>query len=337
MQKQEITINYKWIDFAKFVSISLIIFFHTPPSISGFEGILLSHLRLPAFFFLSGILFRFDRHPSFSGFFKHRGKQLLIPYFCFFILFYLYWIFLGRKFSSPEEAAMPLYEPLLEYLYGRPFLVCLPLWFLAALFSMQCLYYLFQGKNKTVSLVILFLLSFIPAITNISQTPWMLDNVCSYFIYYGIGNLFKKEVFRFMKIKARFLIGFALIALHIACNFLLQQSCPVYIKIPLDLLCSFSAIIPLFILIKLITDNWGIPRLIKYIGANTVILLAFHTYGIRVCALFMSHFMPSVPESYASKTIITLFVLISMLPLVFIINKYFPFVIGRGKLFDQPQ
>ncbi|MDR2087627.1 MAG: acyltransferase family protein, partial [Dysgonamonadaceae bacterium] len=331
MQTEKKTIKYQWVDFAKFTTIILIIFFHTPPPLSGFENVLISHLRLPAFFFLAGFLFNFERHPSFSGFVKHRSKQLLIPYFCFFFLFYLFWIFVGRKFSSIEEQNVNWLQPLFEYLYGRPFLVCWPLWFLAALFSMQCVFYLFRGKNRRVSVVILFLLPFIPSLIDVSQAPWMLDSACGFIFYYGIANLFKKEFFRFLALKSRFFIGFILLTIHIASNFLLQQSCPAYLKVPLDLLCSVSLLIPFFILIKLIAEKWAIHYLIRYIAANTLVILAFHTYGIRIFTLLISQLAPAVPESYGSKIIITFLVSVSMLPVIFIINRYFPFLLGRGK------
>ena len=36
--------------------------------------------HMPLFFFLSGYLFRFDRHPNFMPFVRRRFRQLMCPY-----------------------------------------------------------------------------------------------------------------------------------------------------------------------------------------------------------------------------------------------------------------
>jgi fucose 4-O-acetylase-like acetyltransferase len=325
-----------WINAAKFASIFLVVLYHCPPSISGtVAGITLSHMRLPAIFFHAGLLFSFERHPSFIAFIKHRSKQLLIPYFCFFFFFYLVWLLVGRNLSSPEEMAMPFYQPLLEYLYGRPFMVDWPLWFIAALFSMQCVFYLFRKIDRRISVVIIFLLSLIPHLIDMSQVPWMLDAVCDALPYYAVASLYKKEIFRFMEMKSRFLIGFILLIIHFICNLLLLGHPNEFLSLPISFLCSFSVILPLFILIKVITDKWKIHSLIQYMAANTIIILACHTSVIRLIEILASriigdHFFDG---QYALKAGIALIVMISMLAPVYIINRYFPFVVGRGRFF----
>ncbi|MEG2151037.1 MAG: acyltransferase family protein, partial [Bacteroidaceae bacterium] len=49
--------RYDWIDYAKFISIFLVISFHTPPHVTGYIGELIRQLRMPAFFLISGFLF----------------------------------------------------------------------------------------------------------------------------------------------------------------------------------------------------------------------------------------------------------------------------------------
>lgn len=271
------TVRFEWIDLAKFTSVFLVVLFHSPPPVDGtVAGVTLSHIRLPAFFFYAGLLFSFSKNPSFTVFVKHRSKQLLIPYFCFFFLFYLFWLLVGKNFSPPEERAAPFYQPLIEYLYGRPFLVDWPLWFIAALFCMQCLFYLFRKTSRPVNAAILFSLPFLPHLTDLSQAPWMLDSVCDFIFYYGIASLYKEEFFRFMEMKSRFVIGFIALIIHFICNFQLLKNPGEYSAIPLHLLCGLSLIVPFFIILKAITDHWRIPAVIKYMAKNTVIILACH-------------------------------------------------------------
>jgi fucose 4-O-acetylase-like acetyltransferase len=328
-------IRYQWIDNAKFASIFLIVFFHSPPVLTGFSGLMLSELRLPSFFFVSGLLFNFERHPSFFEFLRYRGKQLLIPYFCFFIIFYVYWLIIGKSMSSPEEQATPFYSPLLEYLYGRPKLVCLPLWFLACLFAMQSSFYLFRKfKNRSVTLIILVAISLLPSLTDMSHLPWMLENVCLYIPFYGFASLYRKEIFRFMENKRRFSIGLVMLLLHIACYFIYSCVENETVKSALRLAGSFAVIVPFFILIKLVSEK-ELPKVIRYTGANTVIVLAFHTYGITLL-MFVFHnisiintFITEFP--YLSKFLISVIVMFAMLAPIYFVNKYLPFIIGREK------
>ncbi|MDR1526141.1 MAG: acyltransferase family protein [Dysgonamonadaceae bacterium] len=328
-------IRYQWIDYAKFASIFLIVFFHSPPPLTGFAGVVLSHLRLPSFFFVSGLLFGFERHPSFVAFLHHRGKQLLRPYFCFFILFYAYWLLIGKNMSPPEEQAAPFYRPLLEYLYGRPELVCIPLWFLACLFVLQSSFYLFRKfKNRCVTMIVLVAVSLLPSLMDMSRSPWMLEKVCFYIPFYGFASIYKKEIIRLMEDKRRFAIGAVLLVLYIACNLVCSGAENETVQSALRLAGSFAVIVPFFILIKLMSEK-KLPGIIKYIGANTVIVLACHTYGITLLTLVghnihvINTFVAEFP--YLSKFLTSVIVMLAMLPPIYFINRYLPFVIGRER------
>ena len=325
--------RYLWIDLAKALSITLVVYRHCPPSAFGLTS------SVPLFFFMAGLLFNFEKHPSFTEFVKHRSKQLLVPYFCFFTLFYLFWLFVGRGLSSPEEQALPLYAPLLEYLYGRPKLVCMPLWFIACLFAMQCIFYLFKNLNRNITLVILLLLPFLPHLIDMSNTPWKLDAVCTYFPYYGIASLYKKEIFLFMENSKRYLYSFILLATYIISVWLLTDVSNEYLKILLMLVHCFSFFLPLVVLMKMITNKYGLHRSIKYIVTNAVIVLACHTYVIRLADIFITRILGLGVEFYDGnllfKISLTMCIILLMFVPIYIINTYFPFIVGRGKIFQK--
>jgi fucose 4-O-acetylase-like acetyltransferase len=339
MPKQKDPIRFEWIDLAKFTSIFLVVLFHSPPSIGETTaGVTLSHIHLPALFFYAGLLFDFSRHSSFPGFVKHRSKQLLVPYFCFFLLFYLFWLLVGKNFSLPEERGMPFYQPLIEYLYGRPLLIDWPLWFIAALFCMQCLFYLFRKISRPLSAVILFLIPFIPHLTDLSKAPWMLDSVCEFIFYYGIASLYKKEFFRFMETKSRFFIGFLALIIHFICNFQLLRTPGHCLATPMHLLCGSSLILPFSVTLKAITDHWQLPSVVQYMAKNTIIILACHTYAIRLFTLAILRTMQAdgtfFDGRYDIKLAIATGVMFVMWIPVYLIDRYFPFILGRGKFFE---
>jgi fucose 4-O-acetylase-like acetyltransferase len=328
-------IHYQWIDCAKFASIFLIVFFHSPPPLTDFAGVMLSDMALPSFFFVSGLLFSFERHPSFLEFLRYRGRQLLMPYFCFFIIFYAYWLIIGQSLSQPEEQAAPFYRPLLEYLYGRPELVCLPLWFLACLFVLQSSFYLFKRfGNRLVTLIVLVAVSFLPSLIDMSRSPWMLESVCFYIPFYGFASLCRKEIMELMDNRRRFVIGLVMLLLHVACNFSYSGAECETAKHAFRLAGSFTVIVPFFILIKLIGER-ELPRIVRYISANTVTVLACHTYGITLLTVVcrninaVNAFVAEFP--YLAKFLISVAVMIAMLAPIYIINRYLPFIIGRNK------
>ena len=324
--------RHLWIDLAKALSITFVVYRHCPPK--DFEPI----SSIPFFFFMSGLLFTFEKYPSFTSFIKHRSKQLLVPYFCFFTLFYLFWLFIGRNMSSPEEQELPLYAPIIEYLYGRPVSVCMPLWFVACLFAMQCIFYIFKNLNRNVVTLILFLLPFLPCLVDMSNLPWMLDNVCYYFPFYGISCLYKREIFLFIKNGKRYLFCLIFLAICILSSWLLKDVYRENVKIALKMIQSFSIILPLIVLIKKITDKFGVHHLINYIVTNAIIILAFHTYAVRLLDVFITHILNYGPDFYDGnfllKLCMTIFVIITMFAPIYVINKYFPFILGKGRLFE---
>ena len=325
--------RYIWIDLIKFISITLVVYRHCPPIAYNLTS------SIPLFFFISGLLFDFKKYPSFSAFVKHRSKQLIVPYFCFFALFYLFWLFAGRSLSSAEEQALPLYAPLLEYLYGRPVSVCTPLWFVACLFAMQCLFYLFKHINRIITTVILLLLPFLPCLIDISDSPWMLDDVCRYFPFYGIAYLYKKEFYLFIENRKRYLSGSILLIICLLSGWLLTGVSNEYLKTAIKLLHSFSLFLPFALLIKSGTGRFGIHSLIKYIVPNTIIILACHTYVIRLADIFITQVFGQSSDIYDGNFLyklgMTLFIMISMIVPIYIINRYFPFIIGKGRLFQK--
>lgn len=66
------------IDVAKGIGIILVVFAHI--NYTKDLLVLIYSFHMPLFFFISGMLFKKDKYPSFPAFFKRRFKTLLIPY-----------------------------------------------------------------------------------------------------------------------------------------------------------------------------------------------------------------------------------------------------------------
>ncbi|GHU69146.1 acyltransferase [Bacteroidia bacterium] len=323
----EIKKHYVWVDYAKFLSIFLVVYFHCPPRLEGFYGILLGLIRMPCFYFISGLLFKFEKYPSFTGFAKHRSKQLLIPYFCFFILFYIYWLVIGKE----SDGNVPLYQPAWEYLYGRPNLICTPLWFISCLFALQCLFYGFCKifKRRLYIVIVSFVASLIPLFVDLSNAPWMLDNVCAALPFYSIASLYKKEIFRLIDQKKSLIYSFFSLIVFLCIVFMLKSSLIRYLDYLLRLTGSFCILFPVFVVAKYLSNLFGKIRAIEYIALNAIIVLALHTYMIHIITLFISD--KNLLEENFVKFLMAVTIVVCMMVPIYLINKYVPFIIGKRK------
>lgn len=319
---------YHWIDYAKFLSIFLVVFFHSPPALDGFAELLLGLVRMPMFFFLSGLLFKREKYTSFVLFVKHRGRQLLVPYFYFFLLFYSYWLIYGKNHGNQDDLNAAYYQPVIEYLYGVPDLVCMPLWFIPCLFACQCLFYLgFRKMNRTLATIVLLLISTIPYFADLSDTPFSLKEVCRGIGFYGIASLYRKEIINLMDEKRYFLISLP--------GFTAVYVLLVYILIEFDLLiwsyilktfASLLVIYPILLLMRYLSDLLGEQVFVKKIASNAIIILAFHTYSIIVLdKIFVFLSFPDIlGAGMYYKLIIAVLTMGTMIVPVWFLTKYTP-------------
>ena len=123
-----------WLDYVRFFSIFLVILFHTPPQTPIMDGKVIINLRIPLFFCISGYLFNIVKYSTFGQFFKHRGKQILVPYVTFFVVFYALWLVVGRQLG---DADVTWWQPLVDFVKGEPHTVLGTFWYLSCLFVMQ--------------------------------------------------------------------------------------------------------------------------------------------------------------------------------------------------------
>lgn len=328
---------YNWIDYAKFLSIFLVVFFHAPPKLDGFAGTFLSLVRMPMFFFLSGLLFKREKYRSFAEFVKHRSKQLLIPYFCFFALFYTYWLIYGKNHGDQDDLAAPVYQPVVEYLLGTPNLVCKPLWFIPCLFVIQCLFYIFFRKmNRIYATPILLLFPLIPHFIDLSNAPFSLSSVCLGIPFYGIASLYQKEIIKFINGKwvSHGIIFTVLSGIYfVLVNYITYSENSVEVVMA-KMIASLFAIFPILIIMKYLAHLFGSKELINKFSSNAIITLAFHTYSIIglqkiINILIYDSQKTMIDHIFVYKFSIAIMSTISMIIPIWLINKYAPFVLGK--------
>ena len=143
-----------WIDYAKSICIYLVLLGHAHASQPVTDFIYTFHM--PLFFFLSGCLFSFEKHPNFKEFAIKRFKGLMVPYLWINLITYLFWLLAGRNFGEDATISTTWYSPIIGILlgYSKQMIHNTPMWFFICLYFLEIFYYLLfkplQKKSKSI-------------------------------------------------------------------------------------------------------------------------------------------------------------------------------------------
>lgn len=329
--------RYTWIDYAKVISICLVISFHTPPRPEGYWGEVIGMLRMPAFFLIAGFLFKAKRFETLFDFVKHRSIQLLVPYFSFFFIFYILWLLFGRNLAGSEDMAIHPLTPLYEFVMGNPVTVVAPCWFLCCLFSMQIIYYLLAKYLSSFWIVtIVFLMPFLNCLGDLYHLPWCLAWSFRYMPFYAIPNLLRERIIDFTANKWWMLALLTLMS-GMGCMFIHYYFENVWLSTLTEIIGGLLLLPTYILLCKSIAYCHIADSFAEFIGKNTIVILAIQNYIIGVFKIVCFHLYGSefFDGNYIANACITLAVLfLSIIPIL-IINRYFPAMIGRGAYFNR--
>lgn len=330
-----------WIDLAKFISIFLVVLFHTNPHLDGYIFDFLQVLRMPAFFLIAGLLFNINKWERFSDFFIHRFKRLLIPYFWFYLVFYLLWLFVGRDIVGETELAISPLVPIKEFILGKPSVVLGPYWFITCLFSMQLLFYVFKRYIKSsILIIILSILGYLALMAlDIKDLPWCIDKALLYMPFYAYANILRSHTQTALPPTKIRIIMYLMSSITIAILLLKDRFIDsAYMHHILYIIAGFC-IMPIYIdacryiASKVATSK--MPRLIRYIGDNNIITLALQNYiigFIKIAGVTTLGINLLTTDHYTINILIALATISISMGVSFLINRYAPFIIGKSIL-----
>ena len=173
----------EFIDLAKGICILLVVVYHIDASLVDFPG--LNALRMPLYFILSGLFFK--NYGGFLRFFEKKTNKILIPFLVFFSIDYIRLAFhrgdLYLKFwLSPINAPFAMENS--------------PIWFLAALFMCNIMFYLcFKiSRNSIILGLIMLMTGFIgyQLTTNNIYLPFYTTQAINGLPFFYVGWLIKK-------------------------------------------------------------------------------------------------------------------------------------------------
>ena len=324
-----------WLDYIKLIAMTLVVVYHTPPRYDNAHEAALFNMGAPVFFFAAGYLFNIARQKGFLDFLRRRARQLLVPYTSFFVIFYALWLVVGRRMAGPDEQAIDILAPLWQFVQGTPDVVLGPFWFIAALFTMQVIYY---PVRKYLSghwpLVLALLLSL--SLLVMPDVPWFrywnLDKAFLYMPIYAFGNCCRPLVDRFdFGSAGRSLLWVVLAFLGL--GFLIVA--PLTIDRAVAYVLAPEAVIlvlPLYTAVcKGLESCFGTSRIAQNVAITGITYLALQNYLIGVIKIIASRLLgPDVlDDSVLLKVAIALVVMVLLYPLALFVERYLPFLLGK--------
>lgn len=326
-----------WPDYLKFIAMFLVVVYHTPPRYDTAHEVALFNMGAPVFFFAAGYLFDIAKQKGFLTFLRRRASRILIPYTTFFIVFYALWLIVGRRMAGPEEQAIDTLTPLWQFFQGTPDVVLGPFWFLAALFTMQVIYYpirkCLNGYWPLVLAVLLNLSLFI-----MPDIPWFrywnLDKAFLYMPIYALGNCCRPLVDKFsFETASRSLVWIVLAAIGL--GFLIVA--PLTIDRAVAYVLAPEAVIlvlPFYTAVcKWLEQHYGDSRVARTVAVTSITYLALQNYLIGIIKMVVAKFVgqAALDDNILLKVIIAIVVMVVLYPLAIIVERYLPWMLGKKK------
>lgn len=328
-KKRDVTI-----DIAKGIGIYLVCLGHTTSNEIVLKWIYSFHM--PLFFFLSGVFH--SQSENYFEFFKRKTKSLLVPYLFFATTLFLFFLLISRKIGFSAKENLSVKENFIGIFIGTEIKNFSQvswggqLWFLLALFLVANIMYFV----KKLSLKSQILVNILMILTNIYLSkkidfylPWCFLTVLMAFNFYWIGNYFKKDILNIKNVPNFILIG--LISINLITGFLnkrVEMYGNFYGNLVLFFIASYSGVLFLIFFIKKFIKKL---KFLEYIGKNSLIILAYHKRGITVIKYILYNYIKAtmLDNNIVLGIVYSLIEIIICIPIILILNRYFPYLVGK--------
>ena len=337
----------KSIDIARGISMILVIAGHCKYIDSGLK-IWLYSFHIPLFFFLSGMVFNYDKYKSVTDFLKNKIKKLMLPYFTIGILI----IFLNNIYSSIiikqfvvssflNSCLTNIKQLFISYRLHPDYY---SFWFIPPLFVALIVFYVIikklnTNKRKTAILIVVAIISSIIQVFffkyvkgfyySLDLVPIALSFISFGYIYRSKINYLKKHIYSFDCL-------LILLFIHIVIsfiNFRLGRTDLFYCEMGNYFFFMIAALLGIMI-VMIIANQINSSKILEYIGKNTFTFYFFHSIIVfPICDYIIWKALSIFNYELPANVMFLIYMIISCIILFvisFIINKYLPFLYWKG-------
>lgn len=310
-----------WIDYARVIGIWLVVLGHS--FCSETMKLYIYSFHMPLFFLLSGI---FWKNLTYKDFLRRKLKTLIIPYVVFNLLVYgLNIVGILHLFPPPT---ITWHTPLIGIVTGYGSLCCHASWFIICLFLVENIYY---GLNKYLPkykyLVVILL-----GLISLHTPPIKLWNISIAFVgllFFWLGHVGRKYTLQLAEYKIYYLLIIGLMTfiinmLFVSINGQVDLVFNIYGNYySVFILNALSGILMTFCSSIVLYRIFGDVQIVTYISSNLILILLLHPFAFaliyRLCP-FGGH--------WSNITMAFLSILL-LVPIIYIINRYQPWMLGK--------
>ena len=332
----------EWIDILRALAMYLVVVGHATENNSPeYYRFYIYSFHMPLFFMISGAAYYLqmkNKRWDFRTIVKNKARGLLWPYLTLNFVAFWIWV-LNFKIISTSKST--LWDKVLATLYSNEEYLSAPsnaTWFLPALFLTIILFYLIQKwsagdeKNLIMSVSLIGFLGYACSLDkSIVPLPWHIGTVPVALLMFLLGYLFVKHletVKCFLEGLPKQIIVFALCLIagffFARFNTKISMSSNDYGSFILFLGSSVF-----FSLALMLVSVW-MPkfRILKFIGRNTIVYLAFHAPIFRFIEVVSDR---SRQMFELHPTFVATFVFVALIPIAYVFEKYLGVLLGRKR------
>ncbi len=340
----------EWIDICKALGIFLVVLGHVGSVDS--INIWKASFYMPMFFLLSGLCFDEAKYKTFLSFFKKRVLSLFLPYLIFSILLYLMWngiayLLFPSNIGTCLNLLNCIYMPAsLTTCFGAVN------WFLPALFIAEIIFYFIcyiaKSSRKTIIIcaIIISIVAYIYPIITDYRLPFALDSAIMGLSFYCIGWIIRKINFDLITktIKNHLLLSniiiLFLLLFFVQLSFVNKMTNIRTLLYGDYFLYMINAIgiSFLFIILSIIIDNYSekikIFNILKMVGKHTLVILLFNSVIANIYKTLLSSSIFIIDNKMLymiNNVLVSIIILVICVIISLLINKYFPFLLGKTK------
>ena len=312
-------INY--LDYIKGFTILLVVLGHIYSADNPIK-IWIYSFHMPLFFIVSGFLSTNKRLDIITTI-KKKFKSIVIPYILFGIVFLIFRAKLNMGVQLNLESF--IFSLLTSSSLGA-------LWFLPALFIIEIIFALLNKSklNDIFKILITIILFLIGLKGNVYYSNLYLIVIYRSLVGFGffmLGNYTFKYV---KKLEVSYIIVFFMFILSI--NIALKNGCVdlwglIFNNKKLYIIGSVIGSLSIVLLFKKLGDKFDNIKILSYFGFNSLIVMSTHQMLLDVINKINGI------KYYETKPGFFIFIGIMIIEIfiIYIINRYFPFMIGRFK------
>jgi acyltransferase len=330
----------KWVDIIKGIGIMLVVVGHSnwifaQATTTMFIQKYIYSFHMPLFFFLSGYLFVKEKYPSFKKFLITKVRTLLMPYLFFAVLSILFDIVLRLK---DNIELISFKESLIQILYLKDKVGWNePLWYLACLFIVEIMFYFIcrikAKTTKVFTLLICMVVGYSLCLINDLVLPWGIGVALTALIFYAIGSYTKNNKFAGRLILQNKTVFFICLTISViiggVLNTIVIMYYTMYGNFVYFYIASITGIVSYVQLSQFISNHNMMANIFGYFGRNSLVILCTHYFVFKV--LQSINILNSTFENYIpiKGYVYALITLVISIPAIFIMDKYFPFILGK--------